>query len=196
MIKFFYSPMNSGKTATALQAAHQFQEAGKTVKLLTSGDRSKSAKITSRLGNLSVDCTLYTRATKMYSLFWKIYSEDPPADLLIIDEAQFLTLSQVEGLVALDEEYDIDIRCYGLLTDFRSELFPGSKRLVELADEVIKLQMDSLCWCASPARFNARIVDGELVMEGEQIVVGDVGLDSLYVVLCRKHYLEGQWQKV
>ena len=81
--------------------------------------------------------------------------------------------------------------CFGILADFRTKLFPGSARLVELADRVNTLQVEALCWCGSRATHNARTIGGVMVVEGEQVVVGDVstGADVAYEVLCRRHHM-------
>ena len=95
-------------------------------------------------------------------------------DYLICDEAQFYTRDQVDQLAKVVDELQIDVFAFGILTDFRSELFPGSGRLVELADHIFVLQVEALCWCGKRATHNARTENGEMVVEGEVIVVGDV----------------------
>jgi thymidine kinase len=117
-------------------------------------------------------------------------------DYLICDEAQFYTPEQVEQLARVADELQVDVFAFGILTDFRTKLFPGSARLVELADRVELLQVESLCWCGKRATHNARTVDGEMVTEGEVIVVGDTEDDQVdddahevgYEVLCRQHH--------
>jgi thymidine kinase len=88
---------------------------------------------------------------------------------------------------------EIDIFAFGITTDFRTRLFPGSARLIELADRIDVLQVQSLCWCGARATHNARTVDGVMVTEGEQVVIGDVGpfepADVAYEVLCRRHHM-------
>jgi len=114
-------------------------------------------------------------------------------DYLICDEAQFYTPEQVEQLARVVDEMSIDVTAFGITADFRTELFPGSRRLIELADRVEVLQVEALCWCGRRATHNARIVDGVMVVEGEQVVVGDTGAASEglveYEVLCRRHYM-------
>jgi thymidine kinase len=126
-------------------------------------------------------------------------------DYLICDEAQFYSPDQVDQLAKIVDELQLDVFCFGILTDFRSTLFPGSARLVELADRMNVLQVEALCWCGKRATHNARTEDGEMVVEGEVIVVGDTddeaadgaaGLDFrhrapkhvAYEVLCRQHH--------
>ena len=121
----------------------------------------------------------------------------PPAtagervDYLICDEAQFYTPAQVDQLARLVDEMGVDVFAFGITADFRTRLFPGSQRLIELADRVQVLQVEALCWCGARATHNARTVDGVMVVEGEQVVVGDVTADAEvgYEVLCRRHHM-------
>jgi thymidine kinase len=109
-----------------------------------------------------------------------------------VDEAQFYTPAQVEQLARLVDEMNVDVFAFGITADFRTRLFPGSQRLVELADRVDVLQVEALCWCGRRATHNARTIDGAMVVEGEQVVVGDMGTRSGqvgYEVLCRRHHM-------
>jgi thymidine kinase len=112
-------------------------------------------------------------------------------DYIICDEAQFYESQQIEQLARIVDGLSIDVYAFGILADFRTKLFPGSARLVELADRVNTLQVEALCWCGSRATHNARTVGGVMVVEGEQVVVGDVstGADVAYEVLCRRHHM-------
>jgi thymidine kinase len=112
-------------------------------------------------------------------------------DYIICDEAQFYERSQIEQLARIVDGLGIDVYAFGILTDFRTSLFPGSARLVELADRVNTLQVEALCWCGSRATHNARTIGGTMVIEGEQVVVGDVapGAQVAYEVLCRRHHM-------
>jgi thymidine kinase len=113
-------------------------------------------------------------------------------DVLICDEAQFYTPAQVEQLAWVVDELDIDVHAFGLLADFTTHLFPGSRRLVELADRRQEMQVEALCWCGARGTHNARTVEGAIVRAGEQVVVGDVdGVAVAYEVLCRRHHREG-----
>jgi thymidine kinase len=88
----------------------------------------------------------------------------------------------------------VDVYAFGIATDFRGRMFPGSTRLFELADEVLPLQVEVLCWCGAAGRFNARVVDGEIARDGAQVVVADTALDDSavrYQVLCRRHHRSG-----
>jgi thymidine kinase len=122
-------------------------------------------------------------------------------DYLIVDEAQFLTAGQVDQLAELVDESHVDVYAFGLTTDFRARLFPGTQRLLELADDVERIQVEVLCWCGLPGLLNARVVDGAMVREGETVVVADTGVAGgddpdgpvvRYQVLCRGHYVRGQ----
>jgi thymidine kinase len=112
-------------------------------------------------------------------------------DYLVCDEAQFYGARQIEQLAALVDEMGIDVYAFGITADFRTRLFPGSARLVELADRMEVLQVPALCWCGARATHNARTVDGAMVVEGEQVVVGDTdaGVEVGYEVLCRRHHM-------
>ena len=113
------------------------------------------------------------------------------------DEAQFYTRDQIDQLAKIVDELQIDVFCFGILTDFRTQLFEGSARLVELADRTEVLQVEALCWCGKRATHNARTEDGVMITEGEVIVVGDVDtpVDEptvvSYEVLCRQHHRRG-----
>jgi thymidine kinase len=116
-------------------------------------------------------------------------------DYLICDEAQFYTPGQIEQLAEVVDEFGIDVYAFGITTDFRTKLFPGSARLIELADRVEVLQVAALCWCGRRGTHQARTVDGAIVREGDQVVVGDVdgaGAGQVaYEVLCRDHHRRG-----
>ncbi|CAM5249308.1 Thymidine kinase [Streptomyces violaceorubidus] len=112
-------------------------------------------------------------------------------DYVIADEAQFLAPDQIDQLARVVDDLEVDVYAFGITTDFRSKLFPGSQRLVELADRVEVLQVEALCWCGARATHNARTVGGVMVVEGAQVVVGDVAHspDEIgYEVLCRRHH--------
>jgi len=119
-------------------------------------------------------------------------------DYLICDEAQFYTSDQIDQLARVVDELQIDVFCFGILTDFRTRMFPGAARLVELADRMQVLQVEALCWCGKRATHNARTENGAMVTEGEVVVVGDVEeqdagqhtgpADVAYEVLCRQHH--------
>src|SRR6185503_13244568 len=130
--------------------------------------------------------------------FWRYVVDTLTAgarvDYLICDEAQFYAPHQIDQLARVVDELQLDVFAFGILTDFRTSLFPGSARLVELADRTHVLQVEALCWCGKRATHNARTENGVMVVEGEVIVVGDVDAvdqppaDVAYEVLCRQHH--------
>lgn len=203
---FFCGTMDCGKSTLALQMDHNHRARGREGLIFTKLDRAGESVLSSRLG-------LSTTATEVRDDldFWDVVVERATAggrvDYLICDEAQFYTPGQVEQLARLVNEMAIDVYSFGITADFRTQLFPGSQRLIELADRVEVLQVEALCWCGSRATHNARIVDGVMVVEGEQVVVGDVagevagevavdGVETVtaattveYEVLCRRHFM-------
>lgn len=179
---FRYGAMNCGKTTNLLQVAHNYEERGMRVLLLKpSIDTKANTKVSSRIGvEREVDhLVLPDENLKGYLSLIKDKTE-----CIIVDEAQFLTEKQVDELFVFSKLTSIPVICYGLRADFRSELFPGSKRLFELADNIEELY--TICRCGKKARFNARIVNGEFTLEGSQVAIdGEVNYESL----CGKCYL-------
>jgi thymidine kinase len=126
-----------------------------------------------------------------------------PVDYVVVDEAQFLTAAQVDQLGLVADERSVEVYAFGIATDFRSVLFPGSARLFEIADQVAPVQVEVLCWCGRTARFNGRVVGGRLARQGPTILVADTGSKpesggesstgrARYQVLCRRHYRSGE----
>ncbi|HET9859761.1 MAG TPA: thymidine kinase [Nocardioidaceae bacterium] len=192
-LQFFTGTMDSGKSTLALQTNHNHAARSRIGRLFTSHDRAGAATLSSRLG-------LQHEAIEVPPDFdfWKYVVDSlthgARIDYLVCDEAQFYTRAQVEQLARVVDELQIDVFAFGILTDFRTELFPGSARLVELADRTSVLQVQALCWCGKRATHNARTENGAMVTEGEVIVVGDVELEGEpapeigYEVLCRQHH--------
>jgi thymidine kinase len=115
-----------------------------------------------------------------------------PIDVLICDEAQFYTPDQVDQLGEIVDELDVEVHAFGLLTDFTTHLFPGSRRLLEVADRRQELQVEARCWCGERGTMNARTRDGLIQRQGAQVVVGDVDHGEVaYEVLCRRHHRQG-----
>ena len=189
---FFTGTMDSGKSTLALQMEHNHRARGKGGLVYTKHDRAGAAVVSSRLG-LSRVAREVTDTLDFWSDVVRIRTEGHRVDFLVCDEAQFFTPDQVEQLARLVDEMDIDVFAFGISADFRTELFPGSKRLIELADRVHILQVEALCWCGRRATHNARVLDGVMVVEGDQVVVGDTrpaGTGVVeYEVLCRRHYM-------
>ena len=189
---FFSGTMDCGKSTLALQMDHNHAARGRAGLIFTKHDRAGESVLSSRLG-------LATSALEVVDDldFWDVIvsraTSGQRVDYLICDEAQFYTPAQIEQLARLVDELRVDVYAFGITADFRTALFPGSQRMIELADRVQTLQVEALCWCGRRATTNARVVDGAMVLEGEQVVVGDIAPDEVglveYEVLCRRHYM-------
>ncbi len=189
---FFNGTMDCGKSTLALQTHHNHAARGRAGLIFTKLDRAGTAVLSSRLG-LSTPAREVTDDLDLWEDVVGVATAGSRIDYLICDEAQFYTSAQVEQLARLVDEMDVDVFAFGITADFRATLFPGSQRLVELADRVEQLQVEALCWCGRRATHNARVVDGVMVVEGEQVVVGDTSPAASgvveYEVLCRRHHM-------
>nr|WP_239121975.1 thymidine kinase [Phytomonospora endophytica] len=186
-LKFFYGPMDCGKSTLALQIHHNHTRSGRKGLLLTRHDRSGSPRITTRIG-LAKNATELTDDHDVRAL-----ANTHNADYVICDEVQFYPVGHIEQMADLVDCDGIDVYAFGLATDFRSVLFPATQRLLELADEALRLQVEVLCWCGSEGQLNARVIDGHVARAGQQVVIGDTDDATVhYQVLCRKHYRAGE----
>ena len=194
-LQFFTGTMDSGKSTLALQTNHNHAARGRVGRIFTSHDRAGTAKLSSRLG-LQHDAIEVSADFDFWKYVVDALTRGGRIDFLICDEAQFYSAAQIEQLARVVDELQVDVFAFGILTDFRTSMFPGSARLVELADRMNVLQVEALCWCGKRATHNARTENGEMVTEGDVIVVGDVegrdGSDEAaevgYEVLCRQHH--------
>jgi thymidine kinase len=187
---FFSGTMDCGKSTLALQIVHNRTARGLQSVIFTRDDRAGEGKLSSRLG-LVTDAVEVADGMDLYGHVVEVISRGGRVDYVIVDEAQFLAPAQIDQLARVVDELDLDVHAFGITTDFRTRLFPGSQRLIELADRVEALQVEALCWCGARATHNARTVDGVMVVEGAQVVVGDVDHTSGevgYEVLCRRHH--------
>ncbi|MGZ4426500.1 MAG: thymidine kinase [Nocardioidaceae bacterium] len=195
-LQFFTGTMDSGKSTLALQTNHNHAVRGRAGRIFTSQDRAGTATLSSRLG-LTHEAIEVAPDFDFWKYVVHSLTQGGRIDYLVCDEAQFYSPEQVEQLARVVDELQIDVFAFGILTDFRSRLFPGSARLVELADRMNVLQVEALCWCGKRATHNARTENGEMVTEGAVIVVGDVESGAPagprppevgYEVLCRQHH--------
>jgi thymidine kinase len=190
-LQFFTGTMDSGKSTLALQTNHNHAARGRVGRIFTTHDRAGEAILSSRLG-LEHEALEVTDDFDFWRHVVDSLTHGARIDYLICDEAQFYSGDQVEQLGRVVDELSVDVYAFGILTDFRTRLFEGSQRLVELADRVEALQVRSLCWCGRTGTHNARTVGGVMVTEGEQVVIGDTdevrALDLGYEVLCRRHH--------
>lgn len=186
---FFSGTMDSGKSTLALQMEHNHRARGKGGLIFTKHDRAGEAVVSSRLG-LSRRAIEVTDTLDFWDTVVGFVTEGHRVDFVVCDEAQFYTRDHVDQLARIVDELQLDVYAFGILADFRTTLFPGSQRLVELADRVETLPLGPLCWCGAKGTHNARTVDGLMVTEGSQVVVGDTaeGGEVRYEVLCRAHH--------
>lgn len=189
---FYHGPMASGKSLQILATAYNFQEKKIPFIIFKSeiDDRDGSEIIHSRaLGDR--ECVGIKSTTNLYKLIVTMMNINnatykPQLKWVLVDEAQFLTKEQVDQLAALVDKFGISVMCYGLRTDFKTQLFEGSKRLFEIADTIEEIK--SSCECDNKCIFNARIdKHGNVVVDGEQI---EIGGDDRYTSMCRKCYHE------
>ena len=189
---FFAGTMDCGKSTLALQMGHNHSARGRIGLIFTKFDRMGESVLSSRLG-LSMTAIEVTDDLDFWEHIVGSLTRGLRVDYLICDEAQFYRPEQIDQLARIVDELDIDVHAFGITADFRTQLFPGSKRLIELADRVQVLQVEALCWCGRKATHNARIIGGVMVVEGEQVVVGDTAAATTglveYEVLCRRHYM-------
>ncbi|TPG41007.1 thymidine kinase [Sphingomonas koreensis] len=183
---FYYASMNAGKSTTLLQADFNYRERGMETMLFTAGidDRFAAGAITSRIA-LSAPATAFDAATDLHNCVADELTRRPLACVLV-DEAQFLTEDQVAQLAWVCDELGVPVLAYGLRTDFKGALFPGSARLLAIADALIEIK--SVCTCGRKATMNLRVdASGNAVQEGAQT---EIGGNDRYVALCRKHFAE------
>lgn len=192
-LHFFTGTMDSGKSTLALQTNHNHAARGRVGRIFTAHDRAGESVLSSRLG-LTHEAIEVAGNFDFWQYVVRSLTAGGRIDYLICDEAQFYSPEQIDQLAKVVDELQIDVFAFGILTDFRTTLFPGAARLVELADRMQNLQVEALCWCGKRATHNARTEDGVMVTEGEVVVVGNVeGEDTAptevaYEVLCRQHH--------
>ena len=182
---FYYASMNAGKSTNLLQANFNYGERGMATMLWTAAlDNRTEQPIASRIG-LGADASRFGPGTNLYESVMAQHAETPLACVLI-DEAQFLTATQVWQCARLADEAKIPVLCYGLRTDFRGDLFPGSAVLLGIADTLVELK--AVCHCGRKATMNLRMDEhGEPIARGAQTQIGG---NEQYVALCRKHFAE------
>lgn len=183
-LHFKYGAMNSGKSDTLIKTAYNYTERGLKVLVIkpsidTKGDSTVVARGGhSRTVDILADDTLDIASEVL---------KTPNVACVLVDESQFLTGRQVGQLFRLAKQHNISVICYGLRADFRTHVFPGSKRLFEIADNIEKLP--TMCFCGSQAEFNTRKIDGQYVFDGDQVAIED-GHDVTYDSLCGNCYVK------
>jgi thymidine kinase len=195
---YFTGPMDCGKSTLALQLDYTQAAAGRKGRLFSRLDRAGESTISSRLG-LARPAIEVSWEFDIWNYVVAQLTSGQRIDYLVCDETQFYSAQQIDQLARIVDELQIDVFAIGLLTDFATRLFAGSQRLVEMADRIETLQVRALCWCGERATHNARTINGEMVLEGDQVVIGDTvpgsdtdrpGVDHevAYEVLCRRHH--------
>lgn len=185
-----YGAMNSGKSTSLLQAAHNYEERGQKVVIAKPTVDTKDERVSSRLG-VTRDVDLHvTPETDVFEAFVNLSArclieEDRKVDCLIVDEAQFLSREQVNGLFLIAVKCDVPVMAYGIRSDFQGHAFPGSMRLLEIAHNLE--EMKTICRCGRKALFNGRKIGGEYVRHGGQVAIDDGSVE--YESLCGECYL-------
>lgn len=180
-IYFRYGAMNCGKTTALLQVAHNYEEKGMKILLIKPAvDKKGDKNIVSRLGiERKVDILLDSNEKLKHVL--KLDN----INCILVDEVQFMTKEQIKELWIIAKMKDIPVICYGLKTNFKAELFEGSKALIEKCDSLE--EMATICKCGKKAKFNARLINNEYVYAGDEVAID--GIDARYEPLCGKCYL-------
>ncbi|MDG1142704.1 MAG: thymidine kinase [Hellea sp.] len=189
---FSYSAMNAGKSAILLQSAYNYHERGmKTLLLKPEVDTRDplSNHIVSRIG-IKAQAEVFSTNTNLEE-FIKKYYNNTKVDCILLDESQFLTSDQVWQLASISDDFGIPVMCYGLRTDFKGNLFPGSATMLAIADDVREIR--TLCWCGRKATMTMRFdTKGNAITDGQQV---EVGGNEKYISLCRRHWLEKKTSK-
>ncbi len=195
--------MGSGKSTLALQIHHNLSRRHHRGMLLTQLDRA-GAVVSSRLG-VSEEAIEVEPDLDLFQLASDYSARHGGLDYLVCDETHFYRPAQADQLALVVDILGADVYAFGLITDFRGLLFDSTRRMLEIADERIQLQVEARCWCGSRATHNARLVNGVVVYEGEVVVVGDTevapdqplfGDVVRYELLCRRHYRAGEVRDV
>ncbi len=188
---FYYSAMNAGKSTTLLQSAHNYREQGMDVLLYTASidDRFGAGLIKSRIG-LSEAAHVYDNDTNFIDCVGAELTDRnaalPRIACILIDEAQFLTKAQVDELAEVVDTLSIPVLCFGLRTDFQGETFPGSARLLAIADKLNELK--AVCVCGRKATMTVRVdEEGNIIAAGQQVQIGG---NERYESKCRQHHRE------
>jgi thymidine kinase len=185
-LHFHFSTMNAGKSTLLLQASYNYIERGMATCLLTArlDDRAGEGRIASRIG-IAAEADTFDAATDLFALIAARVAGGPLACALV-DEAQFLTEAQVWQLARAVDDLDLPVMCYGLRTDFRGRLFPGSAALLALADEMREVR--TICHCGRKATMVVRKdASGRALVDGAQVQIGG---NETYESLCRRHWRE------
>jgi thymidine kinase len=181
---FYYSTMNAGKSTALLQASYNYGERGMRTLVFTAKlDNRGGGRVHSRIG-LARDARHFVPGGDLFDEVSASHRE-APLSCVLIDEAQFLEPSQVQQLARVVDELNVPVLCYGLRTDFRGQLFPGSAQLLAWADNLVELK--TICHCGRKATMVVRVgANGVVEREGAQV---EIGGNERYEPLCRRHFV-------
>lgn len=190
-LRFTHAPMESGKSAMLLIEAYNFEKRNIPILCMKPSidNRESVDKIASRIG-ISKECLSIAPNYNIYNIVEQLLiktkeENEPRLQWILVDESQFLTKKQVEQLRNIVDDFDINVMCYGLRTDFQTNLFEGSKRLFELADDINEMKIS--CECGGKAIINARFNEnGQIIFNGEQVLIGG---EDKYKPMCSKCYI-------
>ena len=189
---FRYGAMNCGKSSNLMQVAHNYNENNKEVVVIKSSIDTKGEDyLESRVG-LKRKVDILINPEESFEKYYDYWNEN--ISCILVDEAQFLTSKQVEELWIASKMLEIPVICYGLKTDFKSNLFEGSKRLLELADELEELI--TICSCGKRAKFNARYVNNEFQEDGSSILIDGSVSSVEYRPMCGKCYMKNKYKNI
>lgn len=183
---FYYSAMNAGKSTLLLQSAHNYGEQGMEALLFTAAidNRYGEGVIQSRIG-VSSPAEVFDAQTHFIEVVGR-FNQAKKVDCVLVDEAQFLSRQQVDQLARVVDELNIPVLCFGIRTDFQAEPFPGSARLLAIADKLSELK--TVCSCGRKATMTVRLDEaGQVIAAGEQVQIGG---NERYDSKCRRHYQE------
>ena len=186
---FRHGAMNCGKSAALMQVAYNYNENDKRVVVIKSSTDTKAEDYLSSRTGLKRKVDILIHPNESFEPYYEDWNKDVAC--ILVDEAQFLTEKQVEELWIASKMIDVPVICYGLRTDFQTKLFEGSKRLLELADEIEELT--TICRCGNKAHFNARLVDGKFTTEGESILIDGSKNNVEYKSMCGKCYIKNKY---
>jgi thymidine kinase len=188
-LHFKYGAMNSGKSDTLIKTAYNYEERGLSIMVIKPAiDTKDKTAIIARGGARREADVLSLATTDIREAYLRHTTQKKLAKLhaILVDEAQFLEPHQIDQLFSLAKEDGVSVIAYGLRSDFRTQQFPASKRLFELADNIEKLP--TMCICGSQAEFNCRSIDGTPVFDGDQVAIDGEGVVT-YISLCGTCYM-------
>jgi len=180
--------MSSGKTTHLLQTHFNLDNAfpGK-VMLINRNDRMGKSICSSRMGGVCISTGINSQSSVVDLIDEYNHQEQTSVKFLFIDEAQFLSIEQVEELVEIADLKEIEVFAYGLLTNYKGKLFEATHRLIEVSDKIVYMQNEMRCWCGKPASHNALFISGKPQADGKEEII-DSGDTVEYQVMCRKHF--------